>query len=112
MAPVQNSGKTTVVNAIKIYIFPSLVTILAMMIWRDVTELRTDVKALLAQSNVDKTKIENLEKDVRMLEQSVFNKRITAGNMGASRVLSYDRLFKHEELYDIKKHLNTYTHED
>ena len=70
--------KSTMGNAIKIYLFPALVTILATLIWRDVTEMRSDIKALLAQSNIDKTDIQNLKRDVQVLEQAVFNKKITA----------------------------------
>ena len=97
--------KISIANAIKIYLFPSLVTVLAMLIWRDVTELRNDVKSLLAQSNVDKTKIENLEKDVRMLDQAVFNKRITA-SVEFKEPLFATMFFKPEEIYDTKKYLN------
>ena len=100
-----NGQKLSVGNAIKVYLFPSLVTILAMLIWRDVTELRNDVKSLLAQSNVDKTKIENLEKDVRMLDQAVFNKRITA-SVESKEPLFTTMFIKPEELYDTKKYLN------
>lgn len=46
----------------KVWIFPSLVSILAMMIWNDVNEIKADVKALMAQSNIDKTRIDNLER--------------------------------------------------
>lgn len=103
MTPVQNSQKNNVGNTIKLYIFPSLVSILALMIWRDVTELRSDVKSLLAQSNIDKTKIENLEKDVKNLEQTVFNKK--TANLEFLRTTSYDKFFKHEEIFDIKKYI-------
>ncbi len=48
----------------KVWIFPSLVSILAMMIWNDVNEIKSDVKVLMAQSNVDKTRIDNLERIV------------------------------------------------
>jgi hypothetical protein len=99
-----NSSKNSIVNGIKLYLFPTLVSILSMMIWRDVTEMRSDIKALLAQSNIDKTKIEQLEKDVRFLEQSVF------GNNKARPVtytpeLYHDKYFKHEEIYDPKKYI-------
>jgi hypothetical protein len=50
------------VGTFKVWIFPGLVSILAMMIWNDVTEIKSDVKALMAQSNVDKTRIDNLER--------------------------------------------------
>jgi hypothetical protein len=75
------------------------------MIWRDVTELRSDVKALLAQSNIDKTRIDNLTNDVRMLEEAVFNKKTRAH----SSVYNYnhDPYFKPEEEYDVKKYLKT-----
>jgi len=95
------SLKNNIGNAIKIYFFPSLVTILAMLIWRDVSELRGDVKSLLAQSNIDKTNIEQLQRDNRVLEQAVFNKKIVAYN--ASEY--YDRFFRHEEVFDIKKYI-------
>ena len=35
-----------------------------MMIWNDVTEIKKDVKALMLQSSVDKTRIDNLEREV------------------------------------------------
>lgn len=51
-------------EAFKIWVFPSLVSILAMMIWNDVNEIKADVKLLMAQSNIDKTRIDNLERQV------------------------------------------------
>jgi hypothetical protein len=50
------------VGTFKVWIFPSLVSILAIMIWNDVNTIKADVKALMAQSNVDKTRIDNLER--------------------------------------------------
>ena len=99
------SQKISLGNTIKIYLFPSLVTILAMMIWRDVNELRSDVKSLLSQSSVDKTKIENLERDVRSLEQAVFSKKPIA-SLSIKEPLFMTMLFKHEEIYDTTKYLN------
>ena len=51
-------------NQFKNWVFPSLVSVLGMMIWNDVVEIKTDVKALIAQSNIDKTRIDNLEREV------------------------------------------------
>lgn len=48
----------------KTWIFPSLVSILGLMIWQDVNEIKADVKALMAQSNIDKTRIDNLERQM------------------------------------------------
>lgn len=104
--------KNSLGNAIKIYLFPALVTILATLIWRDVTEMRSDIKALLAQSNIDKTDIQNLKKDVQNLETAVFNKKIVAMTNHSSnkkqptKELSYrDAYFKPEEEFDVKKYI-------
>lgn len=94
--------KSSMSNTLKIYVFPALVTILATLIWRDVTEMRNDVKMLLAQSNIDKTKIEQLEKDVRSLEQAVYSKKIVVANYVSP---TYDKYFKHEDPFDIKKYI-------
>jgi hypothetical protein len=56
--------ESSALEAFKIWVFPSLVSILAMMIWNDVNEIKADVKQLMAQSNIDKTRIDNLERQV------------------------------------------------
>lgn len=98
----QQFDKNSVVGtAIKVYLFPTLVTILASLIWRDVSEMRNDVKSLLAQSNIDKTKIEALEKKTESLEKAVFKKE-TVSVLGNS---FYDQYFKHEDFFDVKKYV-------
>ncbi len=90
MANVTKSD--ALLNSVKAWVFPSLITVLATLIWRDLTELRSDVKALLAQSNIDKTKIENLER-------SIYGpiRKPTA------YLQPYDKLlFKHEDFYNIE----------
>lgn len=52
------------VAQIKAWLFPSLITLLAGIIWNDVKEIKSDVKALMAQSNIDKTRIDNLERAI------------------------------------------------
>jgi hypothetical protein len=64
-----SAPKGSMVTTIKLYIFPALVTVISMLIWRDISELRSDVKALLAQSNIDKTRIDNLINDVKTLDK-------------------------------------------
>lgn len=56
--------ETPVINAFKVWIFPSLASAMALLIWNDVNEIKSDVKQLMAQSNVDKTRIDNLERVV------------------------------------------------
>lgn len=50
------------VAQIKAWLFPAVITVLAGIIWNDVKEIKSDVKALMAQSNIDKTRIDNLER--------------------------------------------------
>jgi hypothetical protein len=108
-----NTPKNSLGNTIKIYLFPALVTILATLIWRDVTEMRSDIKALLAQSNIDKTDILNLKRDVQVLEQAVFNKKITAASVPPLKndnkpfdLIAYrDKYFKPEDVFDVNKYI-------
>jgi hypothetical protein len=106
---VSPTPKNSVSNTLKIYVFPALVTILATLIWRDVTEMRNDVKSLLAQSNVDKTEIQNLKKDVQMLDHQVFKTpmpvAMTDVNAMENLILYRDKYFKHEDIFDIKKYI-------
>ena len=51
-------------DKIKIWAFPGLMSILCAIIWQDVKEIKSDVKALIAQSNQDKIRIDNLEREI------------------------------------------------
>lgn len=57
-------NETPTLRSIKVWIFPSLVSLVALLIWSDVNEIKSDVKALMAQSNIDKTRIDNLERQI------------------------------------------------
>jgi hypothetical protein len=39
-----------------------MVSVIGIFIWQEIKEIKSDVKALLAQSNIDKTRIDNLER--------------------------------------------------
>lgn len=97
-------SKAQIGNAFKIYLFPSLISIVSLLIWRDLSELRADVKALLAQSNIDKTRIEQLQRDVEALDQAVFHKKIASTFVLQPHM---DQFFKHEEIYDLSKNLKS-----
>ena len=56
------AANSQAVTQIKVWLFPTLVAILGTIIWNDVKEIKNDVKSLMAQSNIDKTRIDNLEK--------------------------------------------------
>jgi len=88
-----NSRSEELSSKVKTWLFPSLVTVLAALIWRDVTELKGDVKALLAQSNIDKTRIDNIEREL-------FNKQTTLFILDGSpkKDDNRDSLFFNKEL--------------
>ena len=63
--------QSSVIAEIKNWLFPGIVTIIGIFagmtlkdIKDDLAEVKSDVKALMAQSNVDKTRIDNLERVV------------------------------------------------
>lgn len=56
--------ENSTISSFKVWVFPSLVSIMSIMIWNDVNEIKADVKALMAQSNIDKTRIDNLERQI------------------------------------------------
>lgn len=48
----------------KLWIFPGMASILGIMIWNTVVEIKTDMKFLMAQSGADHVRIDNLERVV------------------------------------------------
>jgi hypothetical protein len=50
------------IDKIKVWLFPTMVSVIGFFIWQEIKEVKSDVKALLAQSNIDKTRIDNLER--------------------------------------------------
>jgi hypothetical protein len=60
--------KNSVISTIKEWAAPTLIGIVAMLVWRDITELRTDVKLLLYNQSANEVKIRTLEDNVKSLE--------------------------------------------
>lgn len=63
--------ESSVIGEVKTWIFPGIVTLIGIFagmmlnnIQTDLAEVKSDVKLLMAQSNVDKTRIDNLERQV------------------------------------------------
>lgn len=52
------------IEQLKAYLFPTAISIMSLMIWHDVNEMKADIKQLIVQSNIDKTRIDNLERQV------------------------------------------------
>jgi hypothetical protein len=56
--------KLTTIEQVKAWLFPIVLGIFGTYIWQDIREIKADVKLLMAQSNIDKTRIDNLERIV------------------------------------------------
>ena len=78
---MNTTGKSQIISVLKEWASPTLICIVGMLLFRDVTEMRTDVKTLLSQSYVDKTRIDNLEKRMDQLERKIY---IQATNLPGS----------------------------
>jgi hypothetical protein len=63
---------TSIIDRIKIWASPVIVSILGMMIWADVTEMKRDIKRLLEVSSAQQAKIESLEKDLSLIKGNYF----------------------------------------
>jgi hypothetical protein len=51
-------------DKVKLYLFPGLVSVLGLVIWSIVSEIRTDMKFLMSQYSADHVRIDNLERIV------------------------------------------------
>jgi len=58
-------------NAFRTWIFPSVMSLVSLLIWSmindiksDIADVKADIKLLMAQSNIDKTRIDNIERQV------------------------------------------------
>ena len=106
MSPTSVSSK--VLDKVKLWLFPVVVTILATVTYKELLEVRSDVKQLLAQSNIDKTRIELLENQVQMLNQAVFLKRSISESAAEPKIIKVLPLSgKHEEFYTYENNIKT-----
>jgi len=58
-------------SRVKEYITPGLITILGVMLWAEISELKHDVKTLLANDAASKMKVDMLEKELDRVRQQV-----------------------------------------
>lgn len=66
------STEKSVINSVKTWLFPTLVSVLSYVLYEDIKEIKSDVKQLLAQSASDHTEIINLKSQVDVLNTKVF----------------------------------------
>lgn len=70
------NGNGKIISVIKEYASPILLTIVGTFMWRDISEMRTDLKILLLQQSANKVKIDVMESDIAMLKEAVLVSKI------------------------------------
>ncbi len=65
-------NEKTVLSTVKTWLFPSVMSFLAIILYDDIKEIKSDVKRLLAQSAADHVEIINLKSQVNTLNTKVF----------------------------------------
>lgn len=65
-------NEKTVLSTVKTWLFPSVMSFLALVLYDDIKEIKSDVKRLLAQSAADHVEIINLKSQVNALNGKVF----------------------------------------
>jgi hypothetical protein len=76
--------KNSALDEVKAWLFPSIVGILGIIIWQDIKEIKSDIKSLIAQSNIDKTRIDNLERIIykKTVSNTIEKKSKNSGSNG------------------------------
>lgn len=66
------------VEKVKAWLTPTLMTCFGMLMWSLISEIRTDVKALLAANAEVQIKIQNLERRMEGAEDVIYSQRVFA----------------------------------
>lgn len=83
--------KDNVVDKVKAWLMPLLLSGFCYIFYSDIREMKSDIKLLLGQSREYSVRITTAERDIAELK---------------SKIVSYERYpAKHEEIYEFKKNL-------
>jgi hypothetical protein len=67
-------------DKVKIWLFPSLVSILGLMIWTDLQTIKSSVALNTSTSIINKTNVENLQRRVDRLETVIYKQPVIVKN--------------------------------
>jgi hypothetical protein len=99
--------KSGVLDQLKAWLFPIVLGIFATYLFQDIREIKNDIKTLIAQSNIDKTRIDNLERQVfsrsSLIENSKQSPVEKKNHSDNSLILSlFCTDYRKKKLYDIE----------
>jgi hypothetical protein len=92
-----------VVSILKEWASPVLIGLVGMLLWRDITEMRSDVKLLLMQQSADRVKIEQLEDDVKLLKTYVLIPQSSSIPNPSENLQDKSPAILKDEEYDLKR---------
>jgi cell division protein FtsB len=67
------TNESKMLDMVKIWLFPSLISVLGWFLITSVNEMKSDIKKLLAQASADQVQIEYLQKEVDALNHKTFS---------------------------------------
>ena len=78
--PTDNTSKNgDSITNVKAWLTPILMSILGIMIWQDIMEMRDDVKELIKRDSATQIRIFELEKDIELIQKQLY--------LGTNRVI-------------------------
>ena len=99
----------TTIEKIKAWAAPILFSSVTYLLWQDISEMKSDVKKILSESEYRRAKVETLEEDVKQLKQSVYyNKKTTYFDTNESKKMQLvsqmqNLFFINENEYRLRK---------
>ena len=99
----KNASKDQILSAIKEWVAPVLLSIVGMLLWRDISEMRADVKLLLTNQSADRVKIEKLEQDVDLLMSIVFDRNGEDNQSTTYRVATMPAIKPEDNITPVKE---------
>ena len=96
---------TNIIDKIKIWASPAILSVLGMVIWADLQEMKRDVKRLLEVSSSQQARIESLERDMSLIK-NIYFKKASNEPIKEDKTLPFFMPFaKHEEVCDLNSQL-------
>ena len=83
------AAQPTIINKVKAWAAPVLLTGFSFILWQDISEMKTDVKKLVSESEYRRAKEEQMERDITDLKNAVY--------FGKKSVTSFDMNGKSEK---------------
>lgn len=91
----------TIIDKIKIWASPAILSVLGMVIWTDLNEMKKDIKRLLEVSSSQQAKIESLEKDLSLIKGNYFRRTSKETDNSDKYLPFFMPVARHEEICDL-----------